>query len=144
MPLPIRTTLMTLLAAFVLGLGIGGFTVSRDAVQPVRTPPAAADTGATSSAPPTNESQPRLTARATRPSGGAFTISGGLSPARSGVRLVVQRLEDGRWRDFPAQTTTSGRGSYRVSLRSGRHGEQAFRVVSPGDAVSNEVSVTLA
>jgi len=144
MPLPIRTVLMTLLAAFVLGLGIGGFTISRDAVRSVGTPPAAADTGATPSASATNTSQPRLTARATPPSGGAFTISGGLSPARSGVRLVVQRLEDGTWRDFPAQTTTSGGGSYRVSLRSGRHGEQAFRVVSPDDAVSNEVRVTLA
>jgi hypothetical protein len=145
MPLPTRTALMTLLAAFILGLGIGGFTVSRPAVPPSMAQPPPEDTGGTPSASATSEAQLRLTARATPPSGGSFTISGGLSPARSGVSLIVQRLEDGHWRDFPAQTTTSGQGSYRVSLRSGRTGQQAFRIVSPGaDAISNEVRVTLA
>jgi hypothetical protein len=143
MPLPARTVVMTLLAAFVLGLGVGAVTVPQGPAPPGGA--TAGDAGATPSPSATTQTQVRLTARATQTSGGSFTLTGALSPGRSGVRLVVQRFEDGEWRDFPVRTTTSGGGSYRVWLRSGRQGEQAFRVVSPvADAVSNEVRVTLA
>src|SRR6266540_3062448 len=155
MPVPIRTAIMTLVAAFIFGLGLGGFTVMRDRLNQQARATAAGgvaergtnstpSTSATPSSPAAGKL--RLTAQASQASGGSFTISGGLSPARSGVRLVVQRLEDGQWRTFPATTTTSGGGSYRVALRTGRKGENAFRIVAPGagtpEAVSNEIRVT--
>jgi len=75
----------------------------------------------------------------------SVTIRGQLSPPRSGVTLVVQRLKDGQWSGFPAQTTTSSSGSYQVTVSSGQAGENVFRVVWRGrNVVSNEVRITTA
>jgi hypothetical protein len=89
-----------------------------------------------------------LTAAAGKQTAAAYesvAIRGQLSPAQSGVTLVVQRLKDGRWSDFPAQTTTSSNGSYQVTVSSGQAGENAYRVVwRERNVISNEVRITTA
>jgi hypothetical protein len=150
MPVPVRMVILMLVAAFVLGLGLGGFTVNgaNDGASDGANDGAGATPSGAATASPPVAGDLRLTAHAVQGPGGSVSISGGVSPARSGVQLVVQRLEGGRWRDFPAQTSTSGGGSYRLALRSGRKGEQAFRVVAPDadgrGAISNAVRITVA
>jgi hypothetical protein len=68
-------------------------------------------------------------------------ISGQLTPAESGVQLQVERNMGGGWETFASSGTTKGDGSFSLTVRSGREGENVFRIVGPGDLVSNEVPV---
>jgi len=61
---------------------------------------------------------------------------------RNGTRLVVQRLEHGRWARFPA-SATAYHGRFHTWVMTGRRGPNEFRVVLPGAGASDPVTVTV-
>jgi hypothetical protein len=146
MPVSVRTVSLLLALALAAGMGIGILTLPR--AEP-------AETALGSGAPANPQSSPTdspdsaegLTATADRDSVAAnekLTISGRLTPAEDGVRLVVQRLEGGQWQDFPATTTTSNDGGYSLWIQSGRKGVNTYRVARPDNGTASpEVRVTV-
>jgi len=56
--------------------------------------------------------------------------------------VQVQRLENGKWVNFPATTKVTSRATYSVWVQSGRVGVNKFRVVAANTA-SAPVSVTI-
>jgi len=152
MPLTARSIAAVLFSALVFGLGLGAVTAP-DRTQTLgegQQPPAPSGTPSpvppSASATATPQGDAGLTAAVDKPSAApreSVTLRGRLSPAQRGVSLVVQRLTDGQWGDFPASTTTSSDGGYKVSLRSGRAGENVYRLAVRGSGiVSNEVRIT--
>ena len=67
----------------------------------------------------------------------------GAYPGGDGARLVVQRLDDGRWTDFPVTIGVDGR-RFSSYIQTSRTGQLRFRVVDPAAGrVSNPVRVTV-
>jgi len=56
--------------------------------------------------------------------------------------VQVQRLQSGKWVNFPATTKVTSKGTYSVWVQSGRVGVNKFRVVT-AKATSTAVSVTI-
>jgi hypothetical protein len=56
--------------------------------------------------------------------------------------VQVQRLENGKWVNFPATTKVTASSTYSVWVQSGRVGVNKFRTVA-GKAASAAVSVTI-
>lgn len=56
--------------------------------------------------------------------------------------VQVQRLQSGKWVNFPATTKVTSRGTYSVWVQSGRVGVNKFRVVT-AKATSTAVSVNI-
>ena len=56
--------------------------------------------------------------------------------------VQVQRLQNGKWVNFPATTKVTSKATYSVWVQSGRVGVNKFRVVSAGTA-SAAASVTI-
>jgi hypothetical protein len=54
----------------------------------------------------------------------------------------VQRLQNGKWVNFPATTKVTSTATYSVWVKSGRIGVNTFRVVTT-KAVSKSVKVTV-
>jgi hypothetical protein len=71
-----------------------------------------------------------------------FVLSGRATATPAGAKVVVQRLEAGRWVTFPASSVVTRSGSYSVRVKSGRIGVQKFRVAT-SKAASKAVSVTV-
>lgn len=71
-----------------------------------------------------------------------FVLSGRATATPAGAKVVVQRLEGGKWVTFPASSTVTRSGSYSVRVKSGRIGVQKFRVAT-SKAASKAVSVTV-
>lgn len=70
------------------------------------------------------------------------TLSG-TYPGRDAMSLQVQRLEGGRWVDFPVSAKVRV-GTFDTYLMTGRSGDNKFRVFDPVDKVaSNPVTVTI-
>jgi hypothetical protein len=140
-----RLVVPLIMLAIVGGLAVGGLTIDRQrpaaAVNGSSTTPGATDLP--SGQPSTDDSG--LTAAADKSSaakGETVTISGQLTPADSGVSLKVQRDMGDGWQDFDSATTTKGDGTYSLTVKSRRTGENLFRIVAAGgDIVSNEVPV---
>jgi hypothetical protein len=141
--LPARLVVPLIMLAIVGGLAVGGLTADR------QRPAAATARSATPTGPaakpsesPTSDSG--LTAAADKADvnrNERVRISGQLTPAESGIQLRVERnLGDG-WQSFPSSGTTKSDGSFSLIVQSGRKGENVFRIVGPGDLVSNEVPV---
>jgi hypothetical protein len=74
-------------------------------------------------------------------------LEGSLEPAVSGVSLQVERsLDGGDWQEFPVATTSRDDGTFGVTVRTGRSGENRFRVVGTVEGAamkSNEVPVSI-
>jgi hypothetical protein len=58
------------------------------------------------------------------------------------VQVQVQRLQSGKWVNFPATTKVTSKSTYSVWVQSGRVGVNKFRVVT-GKAASAAVSVNV-
>lgn len=71
-----------------------------------------------------------------------FVLSGRATATPAGAKVVVQRLEGGKWVTFPASSVVTRSGSYSVRVKSGRIGVQKFRVAT-SKAASKAVSVTV-
>ena len=60
-----------------------------------------------------------------------------------GAILQVQRMENGRWSDFPVTMSVSG-GTFATYVQTSRTGPNKFRVIDTDtQTTSNEVSVTV-
>ncbi|HSK27234.1 MAG TPA: hypothetical protein VK894_10040 [Jiangellales bacterium] len=74
-------------------------------------------------------------------------LDGTVVPAVGGVSLQVERsLDGGDWQEFPVTTTTRDDGTFGVTVRTGRSGENRFRVVGEVEGQpmsSNEVPVVI-
>lgn len=74
-------------------------------------------------------------------------LEGSLEPAVGGVSLQVERsLDGGDWQEFPVTTTSREDGTFGVTVRTSRSGENRFRVVGTVDGspmASNEVPVSI-
>ncbi|HXH79421.1 hypothetical protein [Nocardioides sp.] len=67
----------------------------------------------------------------------------GTYPAGEGAILQVQRLENGKWIDFPVTMSVSSQ-RFATYVLTGRAGENTFRVIDTDkDVFSNEVVVTV-
>lgn len=67
----------------------------------------------------------------------------GTYPQGEGAILQVQRLEDGRWVDFPVTMSVSNQ-TFATYVQTGRTGPNKFRVIdTDSELFSNEVTVTV-
>ena len=74
--------------------------------------------------------------------GGRINLTG-LYQGGEGVRLQVQRLENGRWTDFPVTVPVSG-GRFATYVTTSHSGPNRFRLVDPGSQRrSNPVKVAV-
>jgi hypothetical protein len=64
--------------------------------------------------------------------GSAASIGGALVPGRGGHLVELQHRQEGRWRTV-VRSFTGGRGRFRLAYTPSRLGEQAVRLVFPGD-----------
>lgn len=71
-----------------------------------------------------------------------FVLKGKATGTKAGTKVVVQRLEKGKWVTFPASTTVTRSGSYAVRVKSGRTGTWKFRVAT-SKAASKAVTITV-
>ncbi|MET9268351.1 hypothetical protein [Kribbella sp. NPDC003557] len=70
------------------------------------------------------------------------SFTGKTSGIAKNTVVQVQRLESGKWVNFPATTKVTSRATYSVWVQSGRVGVNKFRVVAANTA-SAPVSVTI-
>ena len=70
------------------------------------------------------------------------SFTGKTSGIATNTVVQVQRLENGKWVNFPATTKVTSRATYSVWVQSGRVGVHKFRVVAANTA-SAPVSVTI-
>jgi hypothetical protein len=74
-------------------------------------------------------------------------LEGSLAPAVGGIALQVERsLDGGDWQEFPVTTTSREDGTFGVTVRTSRSGENRFRVVGAVEGepmTSNEVPVSI-
>ncbi|MEV6269154.1 hypothetical protein AB0L64_18420 [Kribbella sp. NPDC051936] len=70
------------------------------------------------------------------------SFTGKTSGIAKNTVVQVQRLENGKWVNFPAITKVTSRATYSVWVQSGRVGVNKFRVVAANTA-SAPVSVTI-
>jgi hypothetical protein len=71
-------------------------------------------------------------------------LTGAVAPGRKGVKVMRQRLVDGKWETF-GTTRTKARGSYRFSvIPTVKNGSYTYRVVSaPFDGYAKGYSSTV-
>jgi hypothetical protein len=69
-------------------------------------------------------------------------LTGRTTGVAAGTKVQVQRKQNGRWVKFPAITTVTKSGTYRVWVKSGRAGVNQFRVLTPNVA-SSPVNITV-
>lgn len=70
------------------------------------------------------------------------SLTGRTTGIAANTVVQVQRLQNGKWVNFPATTKVTRSGSYSVWVKSGRVGVNKFRVVAAKTA-STAVSVTV-
>ncbi|MFF0269643.1 hypothetical protein [Kribbella sp. NPDC004536] len=80
--------------------------------------------------------------KATAKAWAKVSFTGKTSGIAANTVVQVQRLENGKWVNFPATTKVTGRATYSVWVQSGRVGVNKFRVVAAKTA-SAPVSVTI-
>jgi hypothetical protein len=70
------------------------------------------------------------------------SLTGKTTGIAKGTVVQVQRLQSGKWVNFPATTKVTSKGTYSVWVASGRVGVNKFRVVAAKTA-SAPVAVTI-
>lgn len=80
--------------------------------------------------------------KATAKAWAKVSFSGKTSGIAKNTVVQVQRLQNGKWVNFPATTKVTSRATYSVWVQSGRVGVNKFRVVAANTA-SAPVSVTI-
>ena len=141
MPVQPRHTVLALVGAFVIGTVGGGILLSTggDTASGTSIPfnPTADETAAAEAPAPKPKAKGGFTAEAIK-EGKRIVLTG--DGAEPGAKLVVQRKEADGWRDFPAQATVSGDGSYSTYIITSRDG--TYRLKDTGsDSASEPVKV---
>jgi hypothetical protein len=134
---------LAVLAAAVAGLGAGALLADDGDQAPVVRGPDGVITPTPGATPdPPRGSVTAVASSTSVEAGERLTLEGELADGDEGLRVVVQRREDGEWRDFPASTTTGEGGTYDLEIALGRPGENLVRVSVPDTgAVSEPVPV---
>jgi hypothetical protein len=70
------------------------------------------------------------------------SLTGKTTGIAANTTVQVQRLQSGKWVNFPATTKVTSKSTYSVWVKSGRVGVNKFRVVSANTA-SAAVAVTI-
>ncbi|MBD0292759.1 MAG: hypothetical protein ICV70_04185 [Jiangellaceae bacterium] len=145
------TAATVLLASLALGFG-GGATAGMFAGDNSGT--AEQQSTASPSASP-SDTGPALTLKAATTAVGPneqIDMTGALEPPQSGVTFTVQRsLDGGDWAAFPDESdpvtvTTDDDGRFSTYVKTGREGQNGFRVVGTvdgADVASEPVTVTV-
>ncbi|WP_112247081.1 hypothetical protein [Kribbella monticola] len=138
-----RIQLVRRSAAAVAGvaLAVGAIGVA-GALQASATPDTtritAAAAGSVAAAPTISIKSDHTTAKAWA----KVSLTGKTTGLARNTTVQVQRLESGKWVNFPATTKVTSASTYSVWVKSGRVGVNKFRVVA-GKAASAAVSVTI-
>ena len=121
-----------LVAAALAGLALSALvTASGNTTSGQGDPSAPARAGASRT---TDAPVPAVSAavdKAAAQAGERVHITGEVADARAGVRLRVQRREDGSWVDFPAEARTSSGGRFSTYVELGRPGPNVLRMLVP-------------
>jgi hypothetical protein len=132
-PLPTRTIVLGIGAAALGGLAVGA--IYQGAVDVMGAPGSLLTPGASAS--PSSSASPSDTAGVSAATDKASAapyerigITGRVIPGSAGTAVHVQRNEGGSWKEFPASATTGADGGYELYVKSGRKGENSFRVVT--------------
>jgi hypothetical protein len=138
-----RTQLVRRSAAAVAGIALAAGAIGvAGALQASATPDTtritAAGAGSVAAAPTISIKSDHTTAKAWA----KVSLTGKTSGLARNTTVQVQRLESGKWVNFPATTKVTSASTYSVWVKSGRAGVNKFRVVA-GKAASAAVAVTI-
>ncbi|HEY0475624.1 MAG TPA: hypothetical protein VGD34_28330 [Kribbella sp.] len=129
-----RSQLVRRSAAVVAGvaLAVGGAGVA-GALQADATP---GTTRITSAAAVTAKTITVKSDKTTAKAWAKVSLTGKTTGIARNTTVQVQRLQNGKWVNFPATTKVTSNSTYSVWVKSGRVGVNKFRVVSAGTASS--------
>ncbi|QNE21170.1 hypothetical protein F1D05_28740 [Kribbella qitaiheensis] len=138
-----RTQFVRRTAAVVAGVALAAGAIGvAGALQASATPDTTRITsvgaGAVAAAPTISIKSDHTTAKAWS----KVALTGKTTGLAKNTTVQVQRLESGKWVNFPATTKVTSASTYSVWVKSGRVGVNKFRVVA-GKAASAAVAVTI-
>ncbi|GAA1526006.1 hypothetical protein [Kribbella lupini] len=137
----VRSQLVRRSVAVLAGLTVAGGAVALGTVQASAAPTAGHSAQVASSvaaAPTISIKSDKATAKAWA----KVAFTGKTTGIAANTKVQVQRLENGKWVNFPATTKVTSKATYSVWVQSGRVGVNKFRVVT-AKAASAAVSVTV-
>ena len=138
----VRSQLVRRSVALLAGLTVAGGAVALGTVQASAAPSAghsAAQVSSSVAAAPTISIK---SDKATAKAWAKVSFTGKTTGIAANTTVQVQRLENGKWVNFPATTKVTSKATYSVWVQSGRVGVNKFRVVT-AKAASAAVSVTV-
>jgi len=137
----VRSQLVRRSVALLAGLTVAGGAVALSTLQASAAPAAGHSAQVSSSvaaAPTISIKSDKATAKAWA----KVSFTGKTTGIAANTTVQVQRLENGKWVNFPATTKVTSKATYSVWVQSGRVGVNKFRVVAAKTA-SAPVSVTI-
>jgi hypothetical protein len=137
----VRSQLVRRSVAVLAGLTVAGGAVALGTLQ-AGAAPAGAHSSQVSSA---VAAAPTISIKADKATAKAWakvSFTGKTTGIAANTKVQVQRLENGKWVNFPATTKVTSKATYSVWVQSGRVGVNKFRVVT-AKAASAAVSVTV-
>ena len=137
----VRSQLVRRGVAVLAGLTVAGGAVALGTVQAGAAPTAGHSAQVASSvaaAPTISIKSDKATAKAWA----KVSFTGKTTGIAANTKVQVQRLENGKWVNFPATTKVTSKATYSVWVQSGRVGVNKFRVVT-AKAASAAVSVNI-
>ena len=137
----VRSQLVRRSVAVLAGLTVAGGAVALGTLQAPAAPTAGHSAQVSSSvaaAPTISIKSDKATAKAWA----KVSFTGKTTGIAANTTVQVQRLENGKWVNFPATTKVTSKATYSVWVQSGRVGVNKFRVVT-AKAASAAVSVTV-
>jgi hypothetical protein len=137
----VRSQLVRRSVAVLAGLTVAGGAVALGTVSASAAPTAGHSAQVSSSvaaAPTISIKSDKATAKAWA----KVSFSGKTTGIAANTTVQVQRLDNGKWVNFPATTKVTSKATYSVWVQSGRIGVNKFRVVT-AKAASAAVSVTV-
>jgi hypothetical protein len=137
----VRSQLVRRSVAVLAGLTVAGGAVALGTLQASAAPTAGhvAQVSSTVAAAPTISIK---SDKATAKAWAKVSFTGKTTGIAANTTVQVQRLENGKWVNFPATTKVTSKATYSVWVQSGRVGVNKFRVVT-AKAASAAVSVNV-
>ncbi|WP_460651553.1 hypothetical protein [Kribbella endophytica] len=137
----VRSQLVRRSVAVLAGLTVAGGAVALGTLQATAAPTAghSAQVSSTVAAAPTISIK---SDKATAKAWAKVSFTGKTTGIAANTAVQVQRLENGKWVNFPATTKVTSKATYSVWVQSGRVGVNKFRVVT-AKAASAAVSVNV-
>ncbi len=136
----VRSQLVRRSVAVLAGLTVAGGAVALSTVQAqaAQSGPSAQVSSTVAAAPTISIKSDKATAKAWA----KVSFTGKTTGIAANTAVQVQRLENGKWVNFPATTKVTSKATYSVWVQSGRVGVNKFRVVT-AKAASAAVSVNV-